>query len=106
MIGVWVIKVYGNNIVLSNISYGKGEVHSVINIDRNSIALCTIDGLEVYNKQTQQLTYKIPTHYKPSEAYSVLAQPIPGISNTKFLLWRSKEYFALINLRKKTMTPL
>ena len=96
----------GKNIVLTNISYGKGEVHSVINIDRNSFALCTIDGLEVYNKQTQQLTYKIPTLSNLPKAYVVLAQPIAGISKTKYLLWRSTEYFALIDLTKKTMTPL
>ena len=60
----------------------------------------------MYDKETQQLTYKIPTHEKSSDAFAVLAQPIAGISKTKYLLWRSTEYFALIDLTNKTMIPL
>ena len=41
----------GNRLVLSNISYSKGLVYSVININRNNIALCTYNGVEVYNKK-------------------------------------------------------
>ena len=62
-----------NNIVLlTNISYGKGFVLSVINIDRSFIALCTEYGIEVYNKETQELSYKIHKHSKSHE-YAALA---------------------------------
>ena len=57
----------GNSLVLTNISFGEGEVHSVINIDWTSIALCKHNGIEVYDKETQELTYKIPKHLKPHE---------------------------------------
>ena len=60
-IGVVVIKVtQGNRIVFTNISFGKGEVLSVININVKFIALCTDSGIEVYNKKLRQLIYKIP----------------------------------------------
>ena len=60
-----------NNIVLlTNISYGKDNVSSVINIDGSFIALCTHNGIEVYNKETQELTYKIPKHLQ-SHIYAV-----------------------------------
>ena len=53
----------GNSLVLlTNISFGYGYNTSVINIDGIFIALCTDDGIEVYNKETQELTYKIPKH--------------------------------------------
>ena len=46
----------GNDLVLTNIFYGNGKVHSVININEKSIALCTDNGIEIYNKITQQIT--------------------------------------------------
>ena len=52
--GVLVIKVTKeNSLVLTNISFGSGLVHSVINIDKRFIALCFYNGIEVYNKDTQ-----------------------------------------------------
>ena len=59
----------------------------------------------MYNKETHQLTYKIPPDQNPSEARAVLAQSIAGISKTKYLLYRSTKYFSLVDLTKKTMTP-
>ena len=49
----------GNSLVLTNICYGYGEI-TVVNINRSQIALSTINGIEVYNKDTQQLIYSIP----------------------------------------------
>ena len=58
--GVVVIEVTASNdLVLTNISFGEGKVHSVININQNSIALCTDKGIGVYNKETQELIYEI-----------------------------------------------
>lgn len=52
-----------NSLVLKeNMWYGDNEVVSVINIDRTSLALCTNNGIEVYNKNTKELTLKIPKH--------------------------------------------
>ena len=49
----------------------------MINIDGAFIALCTNIGIEVYNKETQELTYNIPKHEK-SLPLSLL--PIVGIA--------------------------
>ena len=44
--GVMVIKVTeDNNLVATNISYGNGRVLSVINIDKDLIALCKENGV-------------------------------------------------------------
>ena len=40
-----------NRLVNTNISYCMGEVHSVINVDRTTIALCKDNGMRVYNKK-------------------------------------------------------
>ena len=44
----------------------------MINIDGTFIALCTDNGIEVYNKETQELTYKIPKHLQ-SHKYALYA---------------------------------
>ena len=62
-----------------NIFYGKGKVCSVININELTIALCTDNGIEVYNKDTHQLIYEI-SKPKESHEYAVLASPIVGIA--------------------------
>ena len=52
-----------NSLVLKeNMCYGDDEVFSVIDIDRTSIGLCTNNGIEVYKKETKELTYKISKH--------------------------------------------
>ena len=55
-----------------NISFGKGTIKSIINIDGLFIALCKNSGIEVYNKETQELTYEIPK-LKKSHEEAVLA---------------------------------
>ena len=50
--GVVVIKVTSeNSLVLTNISFGKGNVCLVVNINVKYIALCTDNGIEVHNKK-------------------------------------------------------
>ena len=44
-----------NFLALTNISYGQGKVLSVINIDETSIALCTDNGIDVYNKKNKRI---------------------------------------------------
>ena len=58
------IKVTKQNslVFITNISFGKGTIKSIINIDGLFIALCKNSGIEVYNKETQELAYKIPKH--------------------------------------------
>ena len=60
-----------NSLVLTNISFGKGNVHSVINMNEKFIALSTHNGIEVHNKKFRQLIYKIPKN-KESNQYVVL----------------------------------
>ena len=68
------IKVTEGNtlLLLTNISFGSGHVSSVININESLIALCIRNGIDVYNKKTKKLTYKIPKH-KESHDLVVLA---------------------------------
>ena len=59
--GAVVIKVtLEKSIVLTNITFGQGNVHSVINMNVKFIALFTDNGIEVYNKKYRQLIFKIP----------------------------------------------
>ena len=76
----------------------------MINIDGTFIALCTDNGIEVYNKETQELTYKIPKNFQ-SHAFAVYAKPIESIAKDKYLLWRDQSILSLVDLTKKTMTP-
>ena len=48
-----------NGLVLTHISFGNGLVHSAVSIDLNSIALLSLNGIEVYSFETQKLCYKI-----------------------------------------------
>ena len=60
MTSVVVIKVKKeNSLVLTNISFGRGIALSIISIDETSIALNTCNGIEVYNKASQELTHMI-----------------------------------------------
>ena len=76
----------------------------MINIDGTFIALCTDNGIEVYNKETQELTYKIPKHLQ-SHKIAIYAFPIAGIAKDRYLLWRDRNILSLVDLTKKTMTP-
>ena len=51
--GAIIIKVKkGNRIILTNISYGqRGQVNSVVNINKIALALCTANGIGIYNKK-------------------------------------------------------
>ena len=51
-------------LVITNIIYGKGDIHSIINIDTNFIAFCTYNEIEFYNQKYKKKENKIN---KPKE---------------------------------------
>ena len=76
-----------NSLILTNISYGRGIVRSVTNINGKAIALCKNNGIEIYNKKyKKKLNFIIKS--KESHRFAVFSQPIYGISKDKYLLWR------------------
>ena len=61
-----------NSLILTNISYGRGIVRSVTNINGNTIALCKNNGIEIYNKKyKKKLNFIIKS--KESHGLAVLA---------------------------------